>query len=194
VAVSGLGLVGHLAARIFDSCGYQVIACDPLESRRALVAAAGIARVEARLPMEDPAVAGRVGLVLECSGHEQAVLDGCAVVRRRGEVVLVGVPWARMTDLSARDLLHTVFHRYVVLRSGWEWELPLHATDFRNGSIYGNLATALQWLAQGRINVEGLSTVMPAMRAQDAYQALLHRTNPRLGIILDWRTGNSTMG
>ena len=37
-----------------------------------------------------------------------------------GEVVLIGVPWVKRTDLSAFDLLHAVFHRYVYLRSGWE--------------------------------------------------------------------------
>src|SRR5687767_7149077 len=36
VVVTGLGPVGHLAAAIFASCGYDTIAADPLEMRREL--------------------------------------------------------------------------------------------------------------------------------------------------------------
>src|SRR5947209_1491064 len=34
VLVTGLGLVGHLAAKIFAACGYEVTACDPSPVRR----------------------------------------------------------------------------------------------------------------------------------------------------------------
>jgi threonine dehydrogenase-like Zn-dependent dehydrogenase len=188
VLVTGLGLVGHLAARIFDLCGYDVIACDPSASRRAIAVEAGLRRVVSAVPTEDSQVAGQIALAVECSGHEQAVLDACAMVRKRGEVVLVGVPWTRKTDLSAHELLDIVFHKYAVLRSGWEWELPLHATDFRVGSIYGNLAGAMQWLADDRLAVDGLYTCTSPSDAQQAYQALLHNKAPRLGIMFDWAT------
>jgi threonine dehydrogenase-like Zn-dependent dehydrogenase len=186
VLVTGLGLVGHLGAQIFQQCGYRVIACDPDAGRREFARRAGIARVLAEVPREDPAVAGQVALVLECSGHEQAALDGCRVVRKRGEVVLVGAPWRRQTEIWAHELLHLVFHRYVVLRSGWEWELPLDAAEFRAGSIYGNVATALDWLAQGRIAVDDLYTLRAPEDAQAAYQDLLHHRGDRLAVVFDW--------
>ena len=71
---------------------------------------------------------GEVSLVLECSGHEQGAVDGCRVVRKRGEVVLIGSPWVRRTDLTAHELLHLVFHRYVTLRSTRDVPLPLGHT------------------------------------------------------------------
>ncbi len=74
----------------------------------------------------------------------------------------------------------------MVLRSGWEWELPRHAAEFRHNSIFGNLAAALQWLAEGRVRVDGLSTVMSPRDAQQAYQDLLHHRSERLAIIFDW--------
>jgi threonine dehydrogenase-like Zn-dependent dehydrogenase len=186
VLVTGLGLVGHLGAQIFQRCGYRVIACDPDPARQEFARRAGIARVSAEVPREDPAVAGRVALVLECSGHEQAAVDGCRVVRKRGEVVQVGAPWRRQTELSAHELLHLVFHRYVVLRSGWEWELPLEPADFRAGSIFGNVAAALDWLVEGRIAVDDLYALRSPQDAQDAYQALLHHRGERLAVVFDW--------
>jgi threonine dehydrogenase-like Zn-dependent dehydrogenase len=185
VAVLGLGPVGYLAARVFDLCGYRVIACDSLPERRKLAEEAGL-RTVPRLPLDDSDVAGQVALVLECSGHEQAALDGCNVVRKGGEVVLVGVPWKRETDLTAHDLLDTVFHRYVVVRSGWEWEVPRHPEEFRTGSILGNIAGAMRWLAEGRIDVGELYEKVSPRDVQQAYQRLLHRQVGRLAVVLDW--------
>ena len=107
-------------------------------------------------------------------------------MRKRGEVVLIGTPWQRRTDLSAHELLHLVFHRYVVLRSGWEWELPLQEAEFRPNSIFGNMAAALRWLAEGRVRVDGLAVVLSPRAAQQAYQDLLRQRSERLTAIFDW--------
>jgi threonine dehydrogenase-like Zn-dependent dehydrogenase len=186
VLVTGLGLVGHLAAQIFARCGYEVTACDPLPARREFAERAGIRKVLPAVPLDDPTMAGQVALVLECSGHEQAALDGCRIVRKGGEVVQIGTPWRQQTDRTAHELLHAVFHNYVVLRSGWEWELPLHTTEFRANSIWENLAAALRWLDEGWVRVDGLSATVRPREAQQAYQDLLHRRGDRLATLFDW--------
>ena len=186
VLVTGLGLVGNLAAQNFANCGYDVIACEPNEERRNIAIQAGLKTVLPAVPLDDANIAGKVGMVIDCSGHEQAVLDGCQVIRKRGEVVLIATPWRRYTEIYAHSILHAIFHKYVVMRSGWEWELPGHPTDFRTNSIYGNLAAALKWLAEGRIRVDSLATKIPPRKAQQAYQNLLHKQSERLTYIFDW--------
>jgi threonine dehydrogenase-like Zn-dependent dehydrogenase len=185
VLVTGLGLVGLLTARIFETCGYNVLACEPIESRRKIAASCGVDALMA-MPLDDASIIGQVDVVLECSGHEQAAMDGCRIARKGGEVVLIGVPWERRTGLTAHDLLHEVFRRYVNLRSGWEWELPLYPTEFRGGSIYGNLAAALRWLQEGRVKVSELHTVMSPKRAQQAYQMLRDGQCEKLTVAFDW--------
>jgi threonine dehydrogenase-like Zn-dependent dehydrogenase len=185
--ITGLGPVGHLAAQIFHSCGYVVTACDPDAVRREFALQNGLTDVRDRVPLDDPAIAGQVALAVECSGHEQAVLDCCRAVRKRGEVTLVGVPWQRRTDLTAHALLHPIFHNYVVLRSGWEWELPLHETPFQTNSIYGNLSAALRWLDEGRVRVSNLIETAPPDEAQRVYQDLLHNRWRKLAAVFDWR-------
>ena len=186
VIVTGLGLVGHLAAQIFHACGYEVTACDPSPARREIAQHAGLPVVLPGIPLDDPAYADQVSLVLECSGHEQAVLDACRVVRKKGEVALIGAPWRRQTEITAHEVLHAVFFRYVVLRSGWEWELPLQPLEFRENSIFGNYQAALRWLADGRVTVRDLYTLTPPRDAQRAYQDLLHGRAQRLAVVFDW--------
>ncbi len=186
VLVTGLGTVGHLAAQIFAACGYEVTACDPSPSRRAIAEAAGIQRVLADVPVDDPAFAGKVALVLECSGHEAAVMNGCKVVQKRGEVVTIGTPWRKQTDISAHEILNAVFFRYAVIRSGWEWEIPAHTADFQPYSRYGNVAAALAWLDQGKINVDSLYSIVKPQDADSIYQALMNQRFEHLAAVYDW--------
>jgi len=187
VMVTGAGPVGFLAAQMFSLSGYEVLVVEPNEGRRHLVEQSGIRHTYDKVPVDDASVAGTVGLVLECSGHEQATLDALSVVRKRGEVVLVGVPWRRQTDTYAHDVLSLVFHKYVVLRSGWEWELPHHSADFAPHSIHSGFDTALRWLADGRINTENLISSANPREAQSVYQDLLYRKTEGVFSVFDWR-------
>lgn len=186
VLVTGLGVVGNLAAQNFTNCGYDVIACEPNETRRRIAEECGLKKVLPAVPVDDPNISGKVGLVVDCSGHEQAVLDGCNVIKKRGEVVLIATPWRRYTEIYAHTILHAIFHKYVVMRSGWEWELPSYSADFRTNSIYGNLTVALKWLSEGRIKVDNLYTKISPREAQQAYQNLLHKRSERLTYVFDW--------
>lgn len=184
VLVTGLGPVGNLAAQNFNANGYTVIGCDPSAERRELASRLGISEVVGHV--SEASAAGNVALLLDCSGHEAAVVDGVKVVRKRGEVVLVGAPWSRRTELHAHDLLHTIFFKYIDVRSGWEWELPRHPDDFRHRSIWGNFATALDWLAEGKVRVDGLGLRSEPTAAQDVYQSLLHQKCECPTAVFDW--------
>jgi threonine dehydrogenase-like Zn-dependent dehydrogenase len=186
VLITGLGPVGNLAAQIFAACGYRVFAVDPTEARRESARRVGLKNVwesVAGLPSD---VAGRFTLHVECSGHEQAVLDGCRSVAKRGEVVLVGVPWSRRTENYSFDVLHAIFHRYVVLRSGWEWEIPAEPQDFTGNSLTENYAAVLEWLADGRLCVEGMASLYAPGQAQEVYTGLLAQSLPTPSALFDW--------
>jgi threonine dehydrogenase-like Zn-dependent dehydrogenase len=177
---------GYAAAFEVEKVGADVGDVKPLGARREFAREVGIADVRDSVPVEDPAFAGRVALVVECSGHEGAVLDGCRVVGKGGEVVLVGSPWRRRTDISAHEVFGEVFRRYVVLRSGWEWEVPRHEADFARGSVFGNLAAALRWLAEGRVRVEGLYETVSPREAADVYRRLHEGSFGKLAAVFDW--------
>jgi threonine dehydrogenase-like Zn-dependent dehydrogenase len=186
VLIAGLGLVGNLAAQMFRSAGYRVTAVDALDRRRQFANCAGIADVRAAVCGEKDLI-DCISLAIECSGNEQTILDCCRVVAKGGEVVLVGVPWRKRSDVRAFDVVHAIFHRYVTLRSGWEWELPRRATEFRSGSVYGNFAAAMDWLAERRVSVDGMYRIFRPAQAQEVYDSLCRRDNEFLTAVFDWQ-------
>lgn len=188
VIVTGAGPIGFLAAQIFAVSGYDVHVVEPQPRRREWMEQAGQCRVYPRMPLDDAALQGHVALVLECSGHEQAALDACRIVRPNGEVVLVGVPWKRQTDLYAHEILHQVFQRYVILRSGWEWKLPEQPTPATPHSLLSNIATALRWLHEGRIRAVEFIRIVAPRDVQAVYQDLQRGTFSHLFAVFDWQT------
>ncbi|MEZ4683206.1 MAG: zinc-binding dehydrogenase [Caldilineaceae bacterium] len=187
VMVTGLGPVGNLGAQIFQACGYEVVVVDPDPTRQELAHHVGLQRVFAEVPKTDPRIAKQVALQLECSGHEQAAVDGCHVLRPYGELSQIGAPWAQRNEATAHELLRLIFFNYLTVRSGWEWQLPNHPTNFRGGSIFGNYAAGLQWLHDGQVKVDGLYELMNPQQAQQAYQDILHRRLTYLAPMFDWR-------
>jgi len=186
VLVTGLGPIGFLAAQIFRCSGYDVYICDRDEKRLSLASEKGFQNCFTTVPLEEKTLFGEIALVVECTGHEQVTLDACKIVRKRGEVSMVGVPWKKNTDIDAHDILRAVFHNYVVLRSGWEWELPKHAGHFQSRNLYSNSAAALQWLADGRIDVEGLFSTVTPSEAKGVYEDLRLQKRQSLVTLFDW--------
>lgn len=187
VLVTGLGVVGQLAAQVFQRCGYRVTASDPDESRCRTARDLGLKDVRTRLGEQAEDLKGTIGLHLECAGHEAAVLDGCNLLRTKGECVLVGVPWGKRVDLQSFDLLHAVFHKYITLRGGWEWEIPRQPQGFTLHSITENYSAALDWLAEGSVQVEGLATLYSPSDCQMVYEGLLAQSLKTPAVIFDWR-------
>jgi threonine dehydrogenase-like Zn-dependent dehydrogenase len=197
IVVTGAGPVGFLAAHQFRFAGYDVLVVEPSAARRQTAIASGLKNTLPAMPLEDDSVRGKVALVVECSGHEQAVLDACNIVCQQGEVVLVGVPWVARTSLLAHEILKAVFFNYVQLRSGWEWSLPLHARAFvweelyegynnASQSVYSGFGKALGWLAEGRVPLDNLIEARSPRDPKALYAGLIGGEYPEMFTVLDW--------
>ncbi|WP_430592335.1 hypothetical protein [Humidisolicoccus flavus] len=182
VGIVGLGLVGHLGAKAFRASGYRVTAWDPVAERRSGLGE-GIRVLESPV-LDDPEDVFEI--VVDASGHDGATVQAARVTAKNGELVLTGTPWAKRTDASAHELLHLIFHRYLHVRSGWEWQLPVEPADFRQGSVLSNFRLALDWLSRGDITVEGLSQTVSPEDAQRVFTALAERSEGPLTYVFDW--------
>lgn len=184
--VTGLGAVGFLALQVYSNLGYDVIGVDPNPERIQMIRAMGFDNVCTSISSDDERYAKKIGLALECSGNEGAVLNCCNMVRPLGEVSVVGVPWKRNTDMYAHELLHSIFYNYVRLYSGWEMNLPVESSEFVYESMNKNYRLALKMLAAGKIVVDGMYTIKPYTDAQKAYDDIYNKKEKALSTIFKW--------
>ncbi|WP_225048256.1 zinc-binding dehydrogenase [Lacticaseibacillus kribbianus] len=186
VLVLGLGMVGNFACQILTHLGYNVVAVDRDPARRAFVAAhtdiATFASVSA-LAAANPAP---FGLLLECTGVDTLLLAALPLVRKRGEVYQIGVPWRAYGDAGAHELLRAVFYGFITLKSGWEWFLPAHADEYAWYGHADNVRQAAAWLNAGVLSVAGQAVFYKPADCQAAYTALADHTESR-SVIFDWR-------
>lgn len=186
VIVMGLGAVGLLGAQIFQSCGYRVSGVDLSEERRGLASAKGLALVAANIGEAVDLLGGKAVLGMDCTGHEAAVVEVCQNVKAGGEVVVVGVPLVRRTEIYAQALLDAVFRSRISLRSGTEWIVPRQPEPYRHNFIFGNLAAGLQWLAEKRVRVDGLADVRQPVDPQKTYEDVRAQKLRGLSVVFDW--------
>jgi threonine dehydrogenase-like Zn-dependent dehydrogenase len=188
VGVSGLGPIGYFAATAFAVCGYDVTAWDPRADRRSLLprSVPSLARAPEGVERAQYGTTEGFELVLECSGHDGATLSAVRSVRSGGEVVLVGSPWIRRTDATAHELLAEIFHRYVTVRSGWEWQIPPTDQPFIGVSSSRNLDLAMRWLSTGTVRVDHLADRVSPARAQEIYEELADASTSTLTAVFDW--------
>lgn len=182
--VTGLGTVGLMAMHIYSNLGYEVIGVDPDAGRRATALNAGFSEIYEKVPFDryDKAI----GLALECSGNEAAVLDCCNIVRPHGEVSLVGVPWKSYTDLKSHELLHSVFYNYVRLYSGWEMDLPMDCSEFVHEAMNKNYRLAMRFLSEKKINIGDCYTLRHYTEAQQIYEDIYEKREKKIATILTY--------
>lgn len=190
VAVLGLGLVGNLAAQLFQLQGATVIGLDLVAFRRQLAAAAGLAHVvDAEQQDVVQAVHSLTGgrgadIVVEATGSPQAVAPALSMAREKGEVILLG----STRGLVELDVYNHIHRRGVTLKGAHGRLVPHRSQD---GSV-DQLAVdkqMLQWLREGRLRVEHLVTkqVRPIQdEIETAYQSLLHAKESTMAILIDW--------
>lgn len=184
VLITGLGTVGLMAMHIYSHLGYEVIGVDPDSERRKTAEASGFTEVYEKVPFDK--YDKTIGLALECSGNEAAVLDCCNIVRPHGEVSVVGVPWKPYTDITAYSLLHPIFYNYVRVYSGWENDLPLENSKFVHESMNKNYRLAMKLIHEGKLIRNDLYTIKPYTEAQQAYEDILDKKEKTLATIFSW--------
>lgn len=197
IAVVGLGLVGNLAAQIFQLCGMVVHAFDLSPARRRLAEQCGLRSVHPAEAMPD--FAERARLVIEATGSAAALASAVDLAADGGEIVMIGAPWGGdANSVPSSRLTRAIFLRFLTLRSGSEWEIPRQPVPPLSvtgrpappsaGSIYENSVAALDWLADGRLQVAPLITHrLPPTAIQEAYSGLQNQRDEYLGVLLDWQ-------
>jgi threonine dehydrogenase-like Zn-dependent dehydrogenase len=190
-AVVGLGLVGNLGAQVLEAAGLPTTGVDLVASRRDLAGRCGISSVVD--PVQGGALRPEHRLVLEATGTAKGTMTALDLAQLGGEVSLVGTPWTTDPSVAASDVFRAVHLRYVTLRSGWEWQLPVFERAgepdaiHQPGSIVHSSRYAFDLLRRGRVRVRELITHRYAPAdCQRAYEGAVDRKDEQLGVVFQW--------
>lgn len=196
VAVTGLGLVGNLAAQLAKLQGATVIGIDISQGRLRLAESCGIERVvwagendvvDRTKMLSD----GRgVSTLIEATGLSSVLVDSLPLVERYGEVILLGSPRASfqadVTDLL--NYVHLLPKGSLSLQGAHEWRFPIRQDPFVKHSIERNTKIVFDLIRRGRLVVKPLlSHVFHPGDAQTAYDGLRKHQDEYCGVVFDWR-------
>jgi len=187
VAVFGLGIIGAMAAQVFQASGYEVVGIDLEEHRRQRALACGLRLASSPDLWRDALGDVPCKLAVDTSGAVEAMRSATELAAIGAEIVLVGVPWKSSQAMSASELLQQIFTKYLHVRSGWEWEIPTLPAQFAQGSVLQNMQHAMQLMARGQIAAAPLrSHLVPPSEADAVYNGLLEDRKIYHSAVFDW--------
>ncbi|ODT82230.1 MAG: hypothetical protein ABS76_08205 [Pelagibacterium sp. SCN 64-44] len=185
VVVIGLGLVGNLAAQLFQRQGARVHAFDTLAPRCDWARQCGLesaSQVTGNLvETVEAVVGGKANTSIEATGIGALANDCLQMVGDRGTVVLLGSP----RDKVSIDTYHLIHRPGARLVGAHERMVPLFAkTGLDQRQVSRDMLAAL---ADGSLKAGPLLSkiVAPADLAA-SYRDLETRKHDVLGVLLDW--------
>lgn len=174
VVIIGDGLIGHWAAQTLRGRGARVLLAGRHDTRLGFLQTSQHDRV-VNVEREDPVAIARawatdgIQAVIDTIGSVTEIERFLPVMRHNGHIVSAGFHGTR----GKIDIQHLRFR-----------ELSLHAPS---GWTTPRMDATRDLIASGVLQTEPLITHrFPVERAAEAYELILERREPFLGIVLDW--------
>lgn len=192
VIVFGMGLVGNLAAQMFQIHGCRVIGVDPVAERRALAQRCGIEHTvggtpdEAQAQLQELTNGGLGNITVDAVGHSSVVMQALRATTNHGQLVILGSPRVSVPgDLT--ELLSETHLRWITIRGALEWCVPMYPDIGNRTSQWSKQQTIFDWIARGQLQVEPLvSHRLKPEQIKQAYDGLLNEPSVYTGVVLDW--------
>lgn len=171
VAVLGCGPIGLLIIQVLKATGAgEVLACDPLDHRRAMAAKIGADHVGESVADIVESSKGGCPLVMEATNSPFGFRDAVAAARIGGRIVLVGIPDGDIYTLPAAD----------ARRRGLKIKFAR-----RMGDVY---PLAIRFLAAGKIDVRTIVTHRVGLEeAPGVFTALAENAPGYVKVLVDLR-------
>lgn len=188
VLVVGQGLVGNLAAQLFQRAGAEVTGCEVGKGRLQAARRCGIAHVlaggtKAALAMVDAGRAERWDIVVESTGSPAAVADCLRLTRSFGTAILLG-----STRGTVELDVYATIHRTGIKVTGAHVNLLPALLDARGKTLAGHTADLLEAIAAGEIAVLPLlGEIIRPEDAATAYMRLRADATASMGVLIDWQ-------
>ncbi len=195
VAICGLGLVGNLAAQLFNLSGCNVVGIDLSPARLEFAKQCGI---ETLLNGKSDVVGelkeltqGRgVHAFVDATGLAKVVENSFSAIAPGGECILLGTPRDEVQgDLV--PLLRSIHlaDQNIQFKGAHEWRYPRFRSQTKDSqtSIEQNNEKLLRLLDQGKLLTEPVLThLLTPEEAPAAYRELKNQNENYFGVVIDW--------
>jgi 2-desacetyl-2-hydroxyethyl bacteriochlorophyllide A dehydrogenase len=192
VIVIGLGLVGNFAAQLFRLAGAEVMGVDLSDFRIQVAEQCGIANAvnpgtaQTEQAVMDWTDGSGADISVEAIGKSELIAQAVRMTRRKGEVILLGSPRARVS-MDVTPMLSRIHLQGIRMIGALEWLYSITETDVSRHNITRNYQQILGWIASDDLKTEPLLTHLLSPKAcQDAYLGLHERKDAYLGVVFDW--------
>ncbi|QHW31413.1 zinc-binding alcohol dehydrogenase [Paenibacillus rhizovicinus] len=193
VAVFGLGMVGNLAAQMFQNLGCRVIGIEPNEHRRQLADRCGLTTTiggsneDVREQIKAITGGKLAHITVDAVGHSSVVMQALRSTATFGQIVLLGSPRVPVEG-NLTELLSAVHVRWITMRGGLEWCLPVYSELPNVVSLHSKQQLVFDWIREGKLALEPqISHYVHPGRIKEAYDGLLHEPETFTGVVLDWK-------
>ena len=192
-AVLGLGVIGQWSLRCLKAAGaFPVVGIDAVKMRRDAALKGGADHVidptagPVALQLQEFLQARGAEIVADATGVPDAIPTAMSLACDAGQVIVVGSPRGKATDVNFYDDLH---RRYIEV-SGAHGNMLFEMGHTRLAGAW-SIDKAEHWLlgafAQKRISLDGLVTheITPEQLGT-AYDGLLNHKDTYLGVVVRW--------
>jgi threonine dehydrogenase-like Zn-dependent dehydrogenase len=194
VAVTGLGLIGNMAAQLAGLQGAEVIGVDLVPQRLQIADQCGIRHTlsgDSDVRGQIMELTGKQGVStwIEATGVPGVVLEGLPWMAKYGEVILLGSPRGELqTDITRLlNYIHLDGLGSITVKGAHEWRYPVKPDPFVKHSLTRNTAIAFSLMLEGKLQIAPLiSRKLSPDEAPSAYEGLLNRKDDYLGIVFEW--------
>lgn len=202
VGVTGLGLVGNMAAQLAQLQGAKVIGIDLEQNRRDIAKQCGIyATIDGKEQnmietIQQLTEQQRVSTLIEATGVPQVVTTSLPYIAPYGELILLGSPRGQYEG-NITELLnysHLISNGCITFKGAHEWRLPTTPNPYNKHSLIRNTTVALELMKSRALHIEPLIShiLSPETDAANAYEGLRNNKDQYHGVLFDWTKLHST--
>ncbi|MEI6603196.1 MAG: zinc-binding dehydrogenase [Clostridia bacterium] len=193
VVVYGLGVVGLLAAMMYQIRGAHVIGVDPVSHRCALAKKLGISTVVDVQPAQQveelmKITKGRgAEVTVDAAGHAAVIQTCIKTTALFGQVILLGTARAPFQG-NVTEAFHIIHMNSLTVRGAHMWQYPVDEQRGVAMDVKWAFRTIFNLIHSKQLNVRPLiSHVIKPDEIPDAYEGLQHKQEEYTCAVIDWR-------
>lgn len=195
VSVTGLGLIGNMAAQLAHLQGATVIGIDLSGDRLRIAEQCGVINVisggkdSVKEQIADITHGKGVSTHIEATGVPQVAVQSLEWIAKLGEIIFLGSPRGEYnTDVTEiLNYCHLYGRGCITFKGAHEWRYPTEPNEFVKHSLVRNSNIVFELMKQKRLQVEPLiSHVLKPEEAKKAYEGLRLNKDQYSGVLFDW--------